>query len=113
MLRAYAFLAVAIVSEVAATLALKASRGCSRPGPGVLVVLGYGVAFFCLSKALEAGLGIGVAYAIWSGVGIVLIAALGFLVFGEAVDAAAVVGMGLILAGVVVLNVFSAAVRHG
>ncbi len=113
MVRAYAFLAAAIGSEVVATLALKASRGFSRPGPSVLVVLGYALAFFCLSKSLEAGMGLGAAYAIWSGAGIVLIATLGFLVFGERFDLAGIVGIGLILVGVLVLNVFSTAARHG
>ena len=113
MIRAYAFLAAAILCEVVATVALKASRGFSRPGPSVVVALGYGVAFVCLSQALQAGIGMGVAYAIWSGVGIVLIAILGSLFFGESVDAAGVIGLALIVAGVIVLNVFSKAVRHG
>jgi small multidrug resistance pump len=74
--------------------------------------LGYAVAFSSLSLSLKAGMSVGVAYAIWSGVGIILIAAIGAVVFGERVDLPAVVGFGLIVAGVVVINLFSRLVRH-
>jgi small multidrug resistance pump len=110
--RAYLLLAIAIVAEVLATSALKASDGFSRLVPSVVVVAGYGTAFYCLALSLKAGLSIGVAYAIWSGVGIVLIAAIGFLIYGERLDWAAIAGFGLIVAGVVVLNLFSRLVRH-
>jgi small multidrug resistance pump len=112
MTRAYLLLAVAIAAEVVATSALKATDGFRRPGPSALVIAGYATSFGCLSACLRAGLGVGVAYAIWSGVGIVLIAAIGVVVYRERIDAAAVVGFALILAGVVVLNVFSGAVAH-
>ena len=112
MSRAYLYLAVAIVAEVIATSSLKASRGFSRPLPSLLVIAGYGVAFYFLSQCLRSGLGVGVAYAIWSGVGIVLIAGIGAAVYREKVDLAAVVGFALIVAGVVVLNLFSGAVRR-
>ena len=111
MTRSYVFLAVAIVAEVLATSALKASAGFSRIGPSLVVVAGYATAFYGLSLSLRDGLSVGVAYAIWSGVGIILIAGIGALVYGERVDGPAVVGFGLIIAGVVVLNLFSRLVR--
>lgn len=105
------FLMVAIVAEVAATSALKASDGFSKLGPSLLVVLGYGVAFYFLALTLKA-IPVGVAYAIWSGVGVVMIALIAWLVFDQALDAPAVIGMGLIVSGVVVMNVFSRSVPH-
>lgn len=113
MSRAYLTLAIAIVAEVFATSALKASDGFNRLWPSLAVIAGYGAAFYCLSLSLKAGIGIGVAYAIWSGVGIVLIATIGVLMYGERLDLAAVIGFGLIVAGVVVLNLFSHVVRNG
>lgn len=103
-------LAVAIVCEVIATAALKSSDGFTRLWPSLLVVAGYAVAFYALSIALRA-IPVGVAYAIWSGVGIVGIALIGWAVFGQALDAPALIGIGLILAGVLVLNLFSASVK--
>ena len=100
------FLSIAIVSEVIATSALKASEGFSRLWPSLIVLAGYATAFYFLSLTLKA-LPIGVVYALWSGVGIALIALIGWLVFGQSLDAAAVVGLLLIVAGVVVINVFS------
>lgn len=105
------FLAIAIVAEVIGTSALKASEGFSRLWPSLLVVLGYGVAFYFLSLTLRA-IPVGIAYAVWSGVGVVLIAAIGWLFFGQRLDAPAVLGMALIVSGVVVLNVFSKSVQH-
>ncbi|BFM06616.1 DMT family transporter [Halioxenophilus aromaticivorans] len=107
----FVYLAVAIVAEVIATAALKASDQFSKPWPSTLVVVGYGVAFYCLSLTLKT-VPIGVAYAIWSGMGIVLIAAVGFLVFGQKPDLATLIGMALIIAGVVVMNVFSKSSGH-
>lgn len=104
-------LAIAIVSEVIATSALKASEGFSRLWPSLVVVAGYAAAFYCLSLTLKT-IPIGVVYAIWSGVGIALIALIGWLVFGQSLDAAAIIGMLLIIAGVVVLNVFSKTVAR-
>lgn len=100
------YLAVAIVSEVIATSALKAADGFSRPMPLLVVAIGYGIAFYCLSVVLRS-LPLGVTYAIWSGVGIALIALVGWLVYGQTLDFPAILGMTLIVAGVVVLNVFS------
>ncbi|MEO8654678.1 MAG: SMR family transporter [Ramlibacter sp.] len=105
-MRQWLFLSIAIVSEVIATSALKASEGFSRLWPSLIVVAGYATAFYFLSLTLKT-LPIGVVYAIWSGVGIALIALIGRLVFGQSLDAAAVVGLLLIVAGVVVINAFS------
>jgi small multidrug resistance pump len=102
MSRAYLYLAVAIIAEVAGTSALKASKGFSRPLPSLVVIVGYGVAFYGLSLCLKSGLSVGVTYAIWSGVGIVLIATVGAVVYSEKVDFAAVMGFALVVAGVIV-----------
>ncbi|WP_295556430.1 multidrug efflux SMR transporter [uncultured Hyphomicrobium sp.] len=99
-------LLIAILSEVAATSALKASDGFSRLWPSVIVVAGYGSAFYFLSLALKA-IPMGIAYAIWSGIGIVLISLAGWIVYGQKLDLAALAGMALIIAGVVVLQVLS------
>lgn len=105
------YLAVAIVSETVATTALKASAGFTRPLPVVLVVAGYGLAFYFLSLTLRT-IPLGVAYAVWSGVGIVLITAAGWLLYGQKLDAAALAGIALILAGVLVMNLFSQTAGH-
>jgi small multidrug resistance pump len=102
----WTFLAVAIVAEVVATSALKASNGFSRPGPTVLVVAGYSIAFYCLSLTLKT-LPVGIAYAVWSGLGIVLVALVSWLLYGQKLDLPAVLGMALIISGVLVLNLFS------
>jgi small multidrug resistance pump len=100
------YLTIAIVSEVIATSALKASNGFTRFGPSLAVVLGYATAFYFLSLTLRS-IPVGVAYAVWSGVGIVLVAAIGWVVYGQKLDLPAIFGMILIIAGIVVLNVFS------
>ena len=105
------FLSVAIAAEVVATSALKASDGFSRLWPALLVVAGYGAAFFFLSLTLRV-IPIGVAYAVWSGVGIVLITLVAWFMFGQTLDTPALLGMALIVSGVVVMNVFSKAVAH-
>ena len=107
----YAFLAIAIVAEVIATTALKASEGFSNLLPSVLVVVGYGVAFYCLSMTLRT-LPVGIAYALWSGAGIVLVSLLGWLVYGQKLDPWAVLGIGLIMSGVLVLNLLSKSTAH-
>ncbi len=107
----YLYLAVAIVAEVIATTALKSSEGFSRLLPSIVVVVGYGIAFYCLSMTLKT-LPTGIAYAIWSGVGIVLVSLIGWLVHRQTLDLAAILGMGLIIAGVVVINVFSRSAAH-
>jgi small multidrug resistance pump len=109
--RAWIYLGIAIVAEVIATSALKAAAGFTRPGPSAIVVVGYGIAFYFLSLTLQT-IPVGVTYAIWSGVGIVLITLVAWLMYGQALDAAAVLGLALITAGVIVLNVFSRVVTH-
>jgi small multidrug resistance pump len=104
-------LGIAIVSEVIATSALKASDGFTRLLPSVIVVVGYGIAFYCLALVLRT-LPVGIVYAIWSGVGVALIALVAWLLYGQALDLPAIVGIGLIVAGVIVLNVFSKTVAH-
>jgi len=104
-------LGIAIVSEVIATSALKASDGFTRLLPSVIVVVGYGIAFYCLALVLRT-LPVGIVYAIWSGVGVALIALVGWLLYGQTLDLPAVVGIGLIVAGVAVLNVCSKTVAH-
>lgn len=104
-------LLIAITAEVVATSALKASLGFTRLGPSLVVVAGYGVAFYCLSLTLNS-FPLGVVYAVWSGVGLVLITLVGLLVYGQRLDAGAVVGIALIAAGVVVLNVYSGVAGH-
>jgi small multidrug resistance pump len=93
------------------TSSLRASEGFTKLVPSLVVVAGYGLAFFFLSLTLKE-IPVGVAYAIWSGAGVTLIAAIGWIFFGQRLDAAAILGMGLIVAGVVVLNVFSKSAAH-
>ncbi len=108
---AYLLLALAIVAEVIATSALKASEGFSRLGPSLVTAAGYGVAFYLLSHVLKT-IPTGVAYAIWSGGGIVLISAVGWLWFRQSLDLAAILGIALIVAGVVVVSLLSKSVAH-
>ena len=105
------FLAVAIISEVIATSCLKSAEGFTRFWPAVVVVAGYLLAFYLLSLTLKT-IPVGVAYAIWSGVGIVLIALSGWLFLGQSLDMPALIGLSLIVAGVAVINVFSRTVAH-
>ena len=106
------YLTIAILSEVVATSALKASAGFTRLYPSIQVVGGYALAFYFLSLTLRV-IPVGIAYAIWSGVGVVLVCLLGWLVYGQKLDVAAGIGIALIVAGVVVLNVFSNTASHG
>ncbi|MRH01488.1 QacE family quaternary ammonium compound efflux SMR transporter [Xanthomonas sontii] len=105
------FLLVAILAEVVATSALKASEGFTRLWPTLLALCGYGIAFYLLSLTLRS-VPVGVAYALWSGIGIVLISLLAWWRFDQALDPLAIVGMALIVAGVVVINVFSRSAPH-
>lgn len=105
------YLTIAILSEVVATSALKASAGFNRLYPSVLVVVGYGLAFYFLSLTLRT-IPVGIAYAVWSGVGVVLVCLVGWVVYGQKLDWAAALGIVLIVAGVLVLNVFSKAAAH-
>ena len=105
------YLGLAIFCEVIATSALKASEGFTRPWPTLLLACGYGAAFYFLSLTLRS-IPVGVAYAVWSGVGVVLISLVAFLLYGQRLDLAALLGIGLIVAGVIVINVFSSSVSH-
>ena len=107
----YVMLAIAILGEVCATTAMKQSNGFTRLPWAAVTVIGYGIAFYFLSLTLRT-IPIGVAYAIWSGVGIVLISAAAWAFQGQKLDAGAMVGMALIVAGVVVMNVFSNVSAH-
>ena len=105
------YLATAIVTEVIATSALKASEGFSKPLPSVVVVIGYLVSFYFLSLTLKT-IPVGIAYAIWSGVGIVLISLVAWMLYGQKLDLPALIGMGMIMAGVMVINLFSRTAGH-
>lgn len=104
-------LAIAIVAEVIATSALRASNGFSRLVPSAVVIVGYGVSFYCLSLTLKT-LPVGIVYAVWSGVGIVLITLVAMALYKQVPDLPAMIGLGLIVAGVIVLNLFSKMQAH-
>ncbi len=101
-------LAVAILSEVVATSALKSAEGFTRLGPSALVIAGYALAFYFLSLTLK-DIPVGVAYAVWSGAGIALVSLIGWIVYKQALGAGELAGMGFIVFGVILLNVFSKA----
>ena len=107
----YVYLSIAIVAEVIATTFLKESQGFTKFWPSVVTAAGYGVAFYCLAQTLNT-VPTGIAYAIWSGVGIILIAAIAWVFQGQRLDAPAMIGMGLIIAGCIVMNVFSKSSAH-
>lgn len=108
---AHLHLAIAIVAEVAATSALKASEEFARWLPSLIVVVGYGIAFYFLTLALRS-IPVGIAYAVWSGLGIVLVTLVGILLYKQVPEVPALLGIALIVAGVVVINVFSKAAAH-
>ncbi|GKS86263.1 QacE family quaternary ammonium compound efflux SMR transporter [Acidovorax sp. SUPP2522] len=107
----YLILGLAIALEVVGTTALKASDGFTRLVPSLITGVAYAASFYALSLALKT-IPVGVAYAIWSGVGIVLISVVGWVVFRQRLDAPAMVGLGLIIAGVLVVNLFSKSTGH-
>ncbi|CBV43863.1 DMT family transporter [Halomonas elongata] len=107
----YVFLALAIIAEVVATSALKASEEFSRFWPSVLVVVGYVTAFYLLTLVFRT-LPVGITYAVWAGLGIVLVTLVGMVVYGERPDLPAVLGMALIIGGVAVIQVFSSSTAH-
>ncbi len=107
----YVLLVLAITAEVIATSALKAAEGFSKPVPTLVVALGYGAAFYLLSIIVQT-MPLGIMYAIWSGAGIVLVAAVGAVWLKQVPDLPAVIGIGLIMAGVIIVNVFSKTVSH-
>ena len=107
----WVFLSIAIVSEVMATSAMKASVGFTRPVPSVITAGCFAVSLYFLSLTLKT-LPVGIAYAIWAGAGIVLISIIGLVVFKQSLDAAAIVGIALIVSGVAVINTLSTSVSH-
>ena len=108
---AYLFLGIAIIAEVIATSALRAAEGFTVLLPSAIAVVGYVVAFYFLSLTLKT-MPVGVAYAIWSGVGIVLVSLVALVLYKQVLDLPAMLGMGLIMAGVVVINLFSKTTGH-
>nr|WP_311676441.1 SMR family transporter [Pedobacter cryoconitis] len=106
LMKTYIFLFLAIISEIIATTALKASEEFTRLWPSVIVIFGYAIAFYFLSLTLRK-MDLGIAYAIWSGVGIVLVAVLGAVFYKQKPDMPAVIGIVLIIIGVIVINLFS------
>ncbi len=109
MTKYWLYLGIAIVSEVIATSALKPSEGFTRLLPSALVVAGYGVAFYFLSLTLRA-IPLGITYAVWSGIGLALITLVGWFVFEQKLDAASLLGIGLIVSGVLVIHLFGKSV---
>lgn len=107
----WVFLCVAIVSEVIATSALKESDGFTKFAPSLVVVVGYGIAFYLLALTLRT-IPMGVSYAIWSGLGVALITLVGWLQYDQKLDAAAIIGIAMIISGVIVMNVFSKTLGH-
>lgn len=111
MPHAYFVLILAIAFETVGTTALQASQQFTRLGPSIVVVIGYAVSFYLLALALKT-IPVGIAYAIWSGLGIVFIALIGLAVFGQRLDWPAVLGISMILAGILVIHLFSRSATH-
>lgn len=107
----YLFLFLAIVAEVVATTALKSAEGFTKLLPSLIVIIGYGISFYLLSLILQS-LPLGITYAIWSGLGVVLVAVSAIFIYGQIPDLPAIIGMGLIISGVVVIQVFSQTTGH-
>lgn len=105
------YLLAAILTEVTATSALKATDGFRRLWPSLVVILGYGLSFYFLSRTLQ-DIPVGVAYAVWSGLGLTLITLVAWILYGQRLDAPALIGMLLILAGIVVMNTFSRSIAR-
>ncbi|MHC4791795.1 MAG: DMT family transporter [Planctomycetota bacterium] len=107
----YTYLAIAIIAEVAATSALKASDEFTKLIPSLIVIVGYGASFYLLTLVLRT-IPVAITYAIWSGLGIVLVALVGAILYKQIPDIPAVLGMGLIVAGIAIINVFSKTIAH-
>ena len=107
----YVYLIVAVAAETIGTTALQASDQFTKTGPTIVVVLAYAVAFYFLGVALKY-IPVGIAYALWSGLGIIMIAFIGFAVFRQTLDLPALLGLGLIIAGIVVIQLFSKTATH-
>ncbi len=110
-MKSWIFLGIAIVAEVLATSALKASAGFNKLVPSVLVVGGYAIAFYFLALTLKT-IPVGIAYAVWAGLGILLVALIGWLAFGQRLDLPAVIGMTLIVSGVLIISLLSKSSAH-
>jgi small multidrug resistance pump len=108
---AYVYLAIAIVAEVVATSAIKASQEFTQLVPSILVIVGYGIAFYFMALTLRT-IPVGITYAIWSGIGIVLVAVVAAVIYKQIPDVPAMLGMGFIITGVVVIQLFSKTVQH-
>ena len=107
----FVFLSIAIISEVVGTSALKASESFTKLWPALFSLMAYGVAFYFLALTLKT-IPVGIAYAIWSGLGIVLISLVGLFWFRQTLDVPALIGLALIIAGVLVINLFSQSTAH-
>ena len=110
-MQSWLFLFGAIAAEVIGTTALKATHGFTRLAPSLVVVVAYALAFYLLSRTMQT-IPMSISYAVWSGVGIVLITLIGYVVYRQSLDLAALIGLGLILAGVLVIHLFSKSVAH-
>ncbi|MCU9837456.1 SMR family transporter [Ruegeria sp. WL0004] len=107
----YFYLILAVAAETVGTTALQASQQFTRLVPSVLVVIGYGLAFYLMAQTLRV-MPVGIVYAIWSGLGIVFIAAIGYMVFGQKLDLPALLGIAMIVGGILVIHLFSATSTH-
>jgi small multidrug resistance pump len=107
----YLFLIAAVIAEVIATSALKSTEEFTRLWPSVIVIVGYSLAFYLLSLTLKT-IPVGIAYAIWCGLGIILVSLIGYFYYKQSLDLPAILGLALILAGVLVINLFSKSVSH-
>ena len=107
----YLYLAIAVAFETIGTSAMQASQQFTRLWPSVLVVVGYAISFYFMALTLRF-MPVGIVYALWSGLGIILIALIGHAVFGQKLDLPAIAGLGLIIAGIVVIQLFSNATAH-
>lgn len=107
----YIYLLIAVITETIGTAAMQASEQFTRFWPSVLLVVAYGISFYFLALTLKY-MPVSIVYAIWSGLGIVFIAIIGWLVFKQTLDLAAIAGMSLIIAGVIVINLFSGSATH-
>ena len=111
MPKAYLMLLLAVVAETVGTTALQASQQFTRLWPSLLVVVGYGLAFYLMAMTLRY-MPVGIVYAIWSGLGIALIAIIGYVVFGQKLDWPAMLGLGMILTGILIIQLFSKTTGH-
>ncbi|MGB7803052.1 DMT family transporter [Buttiauxella sp.] len=111
MLKTYIILAVAIMAETLATTMMKASHGFTKLIPSVIVVLGYSISFYGLSQVVKV-MNIGIAYAIWAGMGIFLVSVMSFFIYKQRLDAPALLGLACIAIGIIIIQLFSKSVTH-